>query len=115
MDDKEYGSDAERAELISQIKLELDLLRFLLAQHASQLSDQSVEHLDEPPPPYTQEQGQAVPSTEVTIPSIPSGRVCKCSSTYSSVTVTPLQATTERQSWERRTYCRDNGIEESTI
>ncbi|KAH1508065.1 hypothetical protein KXX29_006866 [Aspergillus fumigatus] len=74
MDDKEYGTDAERAELISRIKFDLALLRFLLAQHASQLSDQSVGHPDDPPPPYTEEQGQVVPSTEVTIPSIPSGR-----------------------------------------
>jgi hypothetical protein len=115
MDNKEYGTNAERAELISWIEFDLALLHFLLAQHASQLSDQSVEHLDDPPLLYTQEQGQAVLSTEVTIPSIPSGRVCKCSSTYSSVTVTHLQATTERRSWEQRTYYRDNGIKESTI
>jgi hypothetical protein len=46
MDDKEYGTDAERAELISRIKFDLALLHILLAQHASQLSDQSVGHLE---------------------------------------------------------------------
>lgn len=100
MDNKEYSTNAERAKLISQIEFYLALLHFLLAQHASQLSDQSVGHPDDPPLPYTQEQGQVVPSTEVSIPSIPSGRVCKCSSTYSSGTVTHLRAATERRSWE---------------
>ncbi|KAJ5544110.1 hypothetical protein N7494_005389 [Penicillium frequentans] len=78
MGDNEYGTELERAALISQIQSAASDLRYTATQHASQLISLSntwpVDHDKDLPPPYPQEQDQLVPGTEATMPGIPGGR-----------------------------------------
>ncbi|KAL4934815.1 hypothetical protein BDV06DRAFT_208227 [Aspergillus oleicola] len=72
-----YGTNAERATLISQISSSRSTLISTATRHAnwliSRARQESADHIDDPPPPYTQGQDHVVPSTETMMPCLPSG------------------------------------------